>query len=136
MRGSAVYKPEVKKQMNPWWRGIGCLLVVFVFAISFAVSLWLITTLTSPDNPIQLPQQLAFVPSALRGMRSQFRTQFPWFGIYDYMVPTFVALVMSVLFYGVISMIYAMFRGDISDPRDARDYQPNVRRKRNVRRCR
>jgi len=162
MRGSAVYKPEVKKTMDPRWRGVGCVMVVFIFALSFVLSLWLITGLTStsnnklesageflesflqimgfastsPDYHIDVPRQLAFVPSALRGMRSQFRAQFPWFGIYEYMVPTFVATVMSVLFYGVISMVYAFLRGDINDPRDARNYQAPGRRKRNVRKCR
>ena len=138
MSRSTVYKKEdKKKQLNPIWRGIGCLFFIFAFVTSFLLASYLIDRITASEDPLVLPAQLGFVPSALRVMTNQFRGQFPWFGgIGKYIPPAGLALVIALFMYGIAAILYATFRGDISDPHDVRNWQPGGRKKRNVRRCR
>ncbi len=132
-----VVKKEEVKQLNPLWRGIGCLLVIAIFIASFALSTWFIAVMTDRQNPPTLPTQIKFLPSALRNMTIQFKAQFPWFGgIGQYVPPLFIALVISVIMFGIVSLIYVIFRGDGQDPRDVRNWDPPGRKKRRVRRCR
>src|SRR5262245_2643168 len=137
MSRTNVYKDEGKgKQLNPIWRGVGCITVVVVFSLSFWLSSLFIDYVTSPESKFPWPTFLKFAPSAIRGMQAQFRGQFRAFGIGQYIVPFILSLVVALLVYGIISAIYATFRGNINDPRDVRDYQPSGRKKRNVRKCR
>lgn len=132
-----VVKKESEKTLNPVWRGIGCLLIVGIFVLSFLLSSWFITVVTDRDNPPTLPQQIKFLPAALRQMTAQFRGMLPWFGgIGQYVPPLLFALVVSVIIFGLISFAYVLVRGDGNDPRDVRKWEPPGRKKRNVRRCR
>lgn len=139
---SAVVKKEEKKPLNPMWRGVGCLLFVAIFITSFILSIWLVGAVTSTENPLPLPSQLRVVPSALRQMKSQFGEMIPVvltpeIGRAGRYVPELViTLVVSVIIFGLVTAFYSIFRGSPNDPRDARDYQPAGRRKRNVRKCR
>jgi hypothetical protein len=156
MSRSIIVAKVEKKPMNPVWRGIGCVTFVFVAVASFFLSAWLIDWLTScRPAPIStwfvdlrgavpgceaapnLPQQVTFLPSALRQMTTQFKGQFPWFGGMGRYVPSILfSLVTSLLLFGVIGVIYAIFRGDHTDPKDVRNWEPPGRRKRRVRKCR
>ena len=110
--------------------------MVVVFGISFWLSSFFITYVTSPGSTFPWPTFLKFAPSAIRSLQAQFKGQFRWYGLGEYVVPFVLSLVVALLVYGIISAIYATFRGNINDPRDVRDYHPAGRKKRNVRRCR
>jgi hypothetical protein len=132
-----VVKKEEAKQLNPVWRGIGCLLIIGIFVASFGISTWFIDRVTDRANPPTLPQQIKFLPAALRGMTAQFRGMLPWFGGIGRYVPSlFFALVVSVLMFGMVSLAWVIIRGDGNDPRDVRKWEPPGRKKRRVRRCR
>jgi hypothetical protein len=151
---------EEKKEMHPVWRGIGCVTIVFVLMASFFLSSWFIDYMTSCrpvpistwftdgspeqkpqvpgcDTPPTLPRQISFLPSALRGMTTNFKLQFPWFGgMGRYVPPVLISLVTALLMFGLISMAYAFVRGDANDPRDVRKLDAPGPKKRKVRRCR
>ena len=137
MTRMTVVKKEEKKGLNPAWRGIGCLLILAIFVASFFISTWFIDRVTDRANPPTMPQQLKFLPSALRAMTTDFRGRFPWFGgIGKYVPPLLFSLVVSVLMFGLVSLAYVMVRGDGNDPRDVRKWDPPGRKKRRVRKCR
>jgi hypothetical protein len=131
-----VTKKEEVKQLNPMWRGIGCLLSVAIFITSFLLSSWFITVVTDRANPPALPKQLSFLPSALRGMTAQFKGVVPWFGIGQYIPALFIALVVSIIMFGLISLIYVIIFGERADPREVRKFAPPGLKKRRTRRCR
>lgn len=136
MTRMTVVKKDEKKGLNPFWRGIGCLLTVAIFIASFALSYWFIGYAEAQGRDA-FPQRLSFLPGALRQMTSQFRGQFPWFGgIGQYVPPLIFSLVVSVLMFGLISLLYVIVAGTRADPRDVRDWEPSGRKKRRVRRCR
>ncbi len=144
MSHSATFKKEEKKkELNPLWRGIGCLTIVFVFGFSFWLSSMLIATVTTrefvasvraPDS--NFPKVLRFAPAAIRDIQAQFKAKYPAFGIGEYVAPFGLALVVSLLTYGIVAMVYAFARGNTIDSRDVRNYQPTNRKRRNVRKCR
>lgn len=126
-----------KKPMNPIWRGIGCLTIVIVFVLAFMLSSWFIDRVIDRANPLPMPTQLKFLPSALRNMTSDFRGQFPWFGGIGKYIPSLLfSAVTALLIFGLIGVVYAIFRGDHNDPKDVRNWEPPGRKKRKVRRCR
>lgn len=135
-RSTTLIKQEKKRPLSPWWRGVGCVMIVVIFAISFALSSWFVDRVTDRDHPLQLPAQLEVMHSGLRTLQNQFKAQFPWFGMGRYVAPAGLSLIVAMFSYGVIEAIYAFFRGNINDPRDVRDWKPTSRRSRNVRRCR
>jgi hypothetical protein len=136
MTRMTVLKREEKKGFNPFWRGIGCLLIVGIFVASFVLSYWFIGYMETKSRD-SLPQQIQFLPSALRNLTSQFRSQYPWFGgIGRYVPPLIFSLVVSVIMFGLISLVYVMVAGTRNDPRDVRNWEPPGRKKRRVRRCR
>ena len=130
-----VVKKEEKKPMNPMWRGIGCITIVAIFVLSFLLSLWFINaTIANPGN---MPNSLAFLPGALNQMRGQFISQAPWFdGIGQYVPPLLFSLVVSLIMFGLVSFIYTLIRGTHTDPRDVRNWEPEGRKRRKVRKCR
>ncbi|MEK7312769.1 MAG: hypothetical protein AAB382_12420 [Chloroflexota bacterium] len=139
-RSTFFKREEKKKDMNPVWRGVGCLLFFIVFGLSYWGSTVLIDTLTEPDSKIQLPRQIAMVPSALRTMQRQFRAAAPWnldgkHRVGDFIVPTLIAFVLASFFYGFIAVVWGFVRGNRTDPRDVRT-PTAVSRKRKIRRCR
>ncbi|HLB49741.1 MAG TPA: hypothetical protein VJL59_22215 [Anaerolineales bacterium] len=116
------------------------MLFFIVFGLSYWGSTVLIDTLTEPDSKIQLPRQIAMVPSALRTMQRQFRAVAPWnldgkHRVGDFIVPTLVAFVLALFFYGFIAVVWGFVRGNRTDPRDVRT-PTAVSRKRKIRRCR
>jgi len=139
---SAVVRKEEKKKISPVWRGVGCLLAVAIFIVSFILAEWINSTLTDRANPPVLPAQLKVLPLAFRQMNVLFIFDIPYFGRSDlyvnprYLTDLLLAGVSATLIFGLITALYSLFRGNINDPRDARTYQPAGRRKRNVRKCR
>jgi hypothetical protein len=131
-------KKDAKKKLSPWWRGVGCVMLVIIFAASFAASSWFLDRVTDPDPNarLKLPGQLAVMHGGLNELQRQFRTQFPWFGLGKYVAPAALSVVVAMFSYGVIEALYAFARGDINDPRDERKWKPDSRRTRNVRKCR
>jgi len=158
MRNYTVAKLE-KKPMHPIWRGVGCFGAIFVFVTAFFLSSWFVDYMTSCrpppimpisswfvqtlgqvpgcDTPPNLPNQLKFLPSSLRDMTVQFRDKYPWFnGIGKYVPPILVSIVIAMFLFGIIGVIYAFLRGEPGDAKDVRNWQPEGRKKRKVRRCR
>lgn len=135
---STVRKVEEKKPMNPMWRGIGCLLFVAILIAAFMISTWFIDAVTNREAPLVLPGTIGRVlPGALRQMQAQFGDMVPYFGRMGKYIPALVlAIVVDVLIFGFLTAFYSIFRGNVSDPRDARDFETSGRRKRNVRKCR
>ena len=158
MSHSTAFKREEKKQeVNPLWRGIGCLTIVFVYIFSFIVASGAIQAITDRERPMQFSGSAAVIPSAIRGLQSQMRSQFPWklfeleasvqlgsvtvvdkeIRVGNFIVPGFAALVVSLFVYALIAAGYGVVRGNVTDKRDARGWQPEKRvKKRNVRKCR
>ncbi|MBM4424703.1 MAG: hypothetical protein FJ030_15175 [Chloroflexi bacterium] len=156
MSRSTVYKREEKKnELNPVWRGIGCLLIVFIFTISYVGSWMALDYLTGPDfDDSALPRQLAVLPSAFRQLNNQMRDALPWllartdqlpwlFGterprritVGTLALPGLIAIVASVFFYGLITIAWGFVRGDTRSPLDVRT-STAVQQKRKIRRCR
>lgn len=136
-RSVIMKKEEKKKDINPVWRGIGCLLIIAIFIVAFFVANWFISAVTDPETPLALPPQLSVLPSAFRIMRRQFGDAIPWFGRMGQYIPELLlAVVVAVIMFGIITAVWSLFRGNINDPRDARKFEVEGRRKRNVRRCR
>jgi len=131
-----VTKKEEVKQLNPMWRGIGCLLSIAIFITSFLIASWFIAVVSDRDNPPTLPPQLSFLPAALRGMTAQAKGAVPWFGIGQYMPALFIALVIAIIMFGLISLIYVIVFGERADPREVRKYDPPNLKRRRTRRCR
>jgi len=131
-------KDADKKKLNPIWRGVGCLMVVIIFTASFALASWFLdrVTVPNPQTRMVLPTQLKVMHGGLNELQRQLRTQVPWFGLGKYVAPAGLAMVISMLSYGVVEAIYAFVRGDINDPRDERKWKPESRKTRNVRKCR
>ncbi len=137
MSRSTFFKTDEKKRrISPWWRGVGCIMIVIIFAVSFALSSWFVDRVTDRENPLPLPAQLEVMHGGLRTLQNQFKAQFPWFGMGQYVAPAGLSLIVAMISYGLIEAIYAFVRGDINDPRDVRDWKPTSRKTRNVRKCR
>jgi hypothetical protein len=135
---STVRRVEEKKPMNPIWRGLGCLLFVAMFIASFATAIWFMNAVTDRENPLVIPGTIGRVlPGAFRQMNAQFGDMVPYFGrVGKYIPAAILALVIAMIFFGLLTAFYSLFRGNVNDPRDARDFEAHGRRKRNVRKCR
>jgi hypothetical protein len=135
---STVRRTEKAKPMNPIWRGLGCLLFVAVFIASFWAATWFMNAVTDRENPLVIPGTVGRVlPGAFRQMNAQFGDMIPYFSrVGKYIPAAILASVVAVIFFGLLTAFYSIFRGNINDPRDARDFEPAGKRKRNVRKCR
>ena len=147
MSRSAVYKRDEKKnELNPVWRWIGCIMIVVVFVASYAASWIALDYITGPDfDASVLPSQLTMLPSAFRQLNNQLRDALPWLllrtqegkriTVGTLVLPGLMSMVVSFLFYGLMSVAWGFLRGDTMSPLDVRT-STAVQQKRKIRRCR
>ena len=150
-------RAERKQEINPWWRGIGCGMIVVVYILSFIIASGAIQAITDTERPVQFSGSAAVIPSAIRGLQSQMRSRFPWklfeleesvqlgsmtvvdkeIRVGNFIVPGGAAFVVSLFVFALLTAGYGFVRGNVTDERDARGWQPEKRvKKRNVRKCR
>lgn len=147
MSRSIIFKrDEKKKDLNPIWRGVGCLLFVVVFAISYAVSWFAIDYVGRENMRWQIAGRTAEVSGGLRALRGQFEAQMPWvlyadnetgarYVTGDLVLPALSSLVVALFVYALATLLWGYGRGYRVDPRDVRT-STAVQRKKKIRRCR
>ena len=85
---------EIKRRMNPVWRGVGCVLLVALAVSGFLGAGWFLRE-NAARNLVYLPLELTRVP---------YLTFLPD-GI---LLQVFIALVFMLFGYGVLAFVYAL----------------------------
>ncbi len=97
-----------KKEINPIWRGIGCLLIIFVPLLSFGIMLVLVPSLIATGlipyqllGYVQFPEWIYQVPLLVNIAIFIGSINNLWLGIITFLV---IVLILS----GVSSLVYSM----------------------------
>lgn len=85
---------EAKRRMNPIWRGVGCVLLVLLAVVGYAIAGWFLKENASqawiylPPELVDIPR-LTFLPSGL-------------------VIQLVIAMLFMVFGYGLLSVVYAI----------------------------
>jgi hypothetical protein len=106
---------EKKKELNPIWRGIGCLLMITLSVGGYFFADWILYQ-NETHNWVSLPQGLVEIP-ALPFLPS---------GI---LIKLAVAVVFLIISYGLVNLVYAIFFPVQPGKYDSPPLKPGSRRK-------
>jgi hypothetical protein len=106
---------STRKQLNPIWRGVGCLFAVIVAIGGYIVAEWFLLQ-NQAANWLPIPSQILYFPAL------------PWLprGI---VVKIAVGAVFMILAFGIINMVYAVLFPIQPGETDAPTLKRNMRRR-------
>lgn len=129
--GTTQERDEKPKGLHPIWRGIGFILLFIVFGGSY----WLASLFLDLNRQGAFAQYIPVPPSAMSALQAQMAANVPLIGAY--IVPGGFALVISIFFFALLTIVYGILRGPVTGPHDVRG--PSGRRsggRRKIRKCR
>ena len=133
---SASRREKPKEQMNPIWRGVGCLMIVVIGGGSFFLSVFLINLAIKQNWPYafalaqigsELVRRVGAIP--VIGNLPIGEHRLGWYGL-----PAGLAVLATILAYGVVTFFWGFASHPGVDPLDVRS--PARKKKRKVRKCR
>jgi hypothetical protein len=83
-----------KKRMNPIWRGVGCLTIVFLTLAGYGFADWFLRA-NATSGWVNIPRVFLVLPIA------------PWLP-YGILVKIVVAILFMLMSYGLVSTVYAI----------------------------
>ncbi|MBI3243931.1 MAG: hypothetical protein HYZ49_16735 [Chloroflexi bacterium] len=133
---STTRRDKPKEQMNPIWRGVGCMMVVIIGGGSFFLSMFLLDLWIEQNWPYafvvaQLGSQLARGVGAVPVIGN---VAFGAHKIGWYIMPSVLALLATMLTYGIVTVFWGFFSKPGVSEFDVRT--PAPKKKRKVRKCR
>ena len=133
---SATRREKPKSQMNPIWRGVGCVMVVVIGGGSFFLSIVVLNIAVEQNWPYafavaQLGSQLATRVGSIPVIGN---LAFGAHKIGWYIMPAGLALLATLITYGLVTLFWSLFSQPGVSEFDIRSAAP--KKKRTVRKCR